>query len=238
MDYLLALCLNALMVTVFTNDFVNITCFRISISFFVHLLQICKEAFLMQVLKTLLVLYMLPCAIEYKYNLVEITCIIASHVWTGIPRIYLSQSTEGKSLNFIPFIRNLCMSYKIFNAFVSSQSSFIAGIKPVVHQLYKSCCFFITFLHHVHLYRYTEEFHSNEKHSVDLFCPQLQTDLKCPVILGTIEGNVPFYNIHSHVLENMAPHIHNNMRIIQCMGFNLTMKYLVLRIAEEINVNI
>ena len=29
----------------FTNDFVNISCFRISISFFVHLLQICKEAF-------------------------------------------------------------------------------------------------------------------------------------------------------------------------------------------------
>ena len=35
---------------------------------------------------------------------------------------------------------------------------------------------------------------------------------------------------------NMAPHICNNMRIIQCMGFNLTMKYIVLRIAEEINV--
>ena len=108
MDYLLALCLNALMVTVLPMTLA-------ALGYPYPSLFICfKSAKKLSdaSVKTLLVLYVLPCAIEYKYNLVEITCIIASHIWTGTPQIYLSQSTEGKSLNFIPFIRNLCMSYK------------------------------------------------------------------------------------------------------------------------------
>ena len=111
MDYLLALCLNALMVTVLPMTLSTLAALGYpypSLSIHFKSAKKLSDASV----KTLLVLYVLPCAIEYKYNLVEITCIIASHVWTGIPWIYLSQSTEGKSLNFIPFIRNLCMSYK------------------------------------------------------------------------------------------------------------------------------
>ena len=92
--------------------------------------------------ETLLVLYVLPCAIEYKYNLVEISCIIASHVWTGIPWIYLSQSTEGKSLNFIPFIRNVCMSYK----YSMHSSAHSPHSLQALNQLHISCIKVAVFL--------------------------------------------------------------------------------------------
>ena len=160
MDYLLALCLNALMVTVLPITLSTLAALGYpypSLSIHFKSAKKLSDASV----KTLLVLYVLPCAIEYKYNLVEISCIIASHVWTGIPWIYLLQSTEGKS-EFYPLHKKCVHVIQIFNVFVSLQSSFIAGIKPVAHQLYKSCCIFITFLHHIHVYRYTEELHSNE----------------------------------------------------------------------------
>ena len=132
-DYLLALCLNALMVTV-----LPITLSTLAALGYPYPLSICfKSAKKLSdaSVETLLVLYVLPCTIKCKYNLVEISCIIASHVWTGIPWIYLSQSTEGKSLNFIPFIRNVCMSYK-YSTHLSAHSPCSL---QALNQLHISC---------------------------------------------------------------------------------------------------
>ena len=141
MDYLLALCLNALMVTVLPMTLSTLAALGypyppLSIHF-----KSAKKLSDASV-KTLLVLYVLSCAIEYKYNLVEITCIIASHVWTGIPLIYLSQSTEGKLLNFIPFIRNLCMSYK----YSTCSSAHSPRSLQALNQLHISCIKVAVFL--------------------------------------------------------------------------------------------
>ena len=160
MDYLLALCLNALMVTVLPMTLSTLA----ALGYPYPSLSICFKSTKKlsdASIKTLLVLYVLPCAIEYKYNLVEIThysfpCLDWHSMVISVTKY------RRKVVEFYPLHKKFVHVIQIFNAFVSSQSSFIAGIKPVAHQLYKSCCIFITFLHHVHLYRYTEEFHRNE----------------------------------------------------------------------------